>query len=427
MPANMTFNINTELAYQAGDNVQLSHDADNYVIGTVVSYNKGTGLITITPTAWKGSGTYSSWTVNLTGTPGSSGTSASGGSSGKAGESGSSGKDGAPGQSGSSGKGGKSNTSGQSGDAGSAGTTGTSGTRGESGSSGKAGAHGSSGNSRTSGAAGGKGSNGNSGSAGNSGGSGSNGTSGSAGASGGSGKAGANGPSGGSGVNGPTGPTGGQGPTGPTGAQGAGGTSGVNGATGPTGAQGAQGPRGPQGSTGPQGPTGAQGATGPAGAQGPTGPAGGQGPQTVYNQSLNQGDAVQFSNVVCQNEAYSGGGWRIQNQAACSANQGAYWYSNGNWVSAGVVGSSNYFGTSSSIYKTDIKPYQACAIDLINTVDIVEYELENPMYNHVKLGFIADDTAEEFAGPNHDKMDITNSIGVALKALQELNKKIDNL
>jgi hypothetical protein len=92
-----------------------------------------------------------------------------------------------------------------------------------------------------------------------------------------------------------------------------------------------------------------------------------------------------------------------------------------------VVGSSNYFTASSQIYKTDIKPYEACAIDLINTVDIVEYELENPMYNHKKIGFIADDTAEEFAGPNHDRMDITNTIGVALKALQELNKKIDNL
>lgn len=44
-----------------------------------------------------------------------------------------------------------------------------------------------------------------------------------------------------------------------------------------------------------------------------------------------------------------------------------------------------------------------------------------------KIGFVADDTAEEFAGPNHDRMDIPNTIGVALKALQELNKKIDNL
>jgi len=44
MPSNMTFNINPGLAYLPGDNVQLSYDADNYVIGTVVSYNKGTGV-----------------------------------------------------------------------------------------------------------------------------------------------------------------------------------------------------------------------------------------------------------------------------------------------------------------------------------------------------------------------------------------------
>ena len=50
MPSNMTFNINPGLAYLPGDNVQLSHDVDNYVIGTVVSYNQGTGVLVIAPT-----------------------------------------------------------------------------------------------------------------------------------------------------------------------------------------------------------------------------------------------------------------------------------------------------------------------------------------------------------------------------------------
>ena len=125
MPSNMTFNINTGLAYLPGDNVQLSYDADNYVIGTVVSYNQGTGVLVIAPTLSRGTGTFSTWTVSLTGVVGSSGTAGSAGSSGKAGKSGSSGKDGAPGQSGSSGKAGKS------GSAGTAATSGTAGTAGD--------------------------------------------------------------------------------------------------------------------------------------------------------------------------------------------------------------------------------------------------------------------------------------------------------
>ena len=60
----MTFNVSTGLAFVANDFVQASYDADNYIIGRVVSYNIGTGVLIITPYDYKGSGTYTSWIFN---------------------------------------------------------------------------------------------------------------------------------------------------------------------------------------------------------------------------------------------------------------------------------------------------------------------------------------------------------------------------
>ena len=198
--SNVTFTVSQNLSYVAGDFVQLSYDADNYVIGTVVSYSDVTGVMVITPVKSVGSGSYSIWNVQLTGNAGSSGTNGTSGTSGSSG------------------------TSATSGAAGSAGTSGTNGSAGLSASSGTAGTSGSSATAGTSGSAG------------------TTGAIGPVGPQGVQGPTGATGSSGTSGLsraNGPTGATGPQGPQGPTGAQGP-----ANpGNTGPTGAAGGQGPQ----------------------------------------------------------------------------------------------------------------------------------------------------------------------------------------
>ena len=197
---NATFNCSPRLSYVAGDFVQLSYDVDNYVIGTVVSYNSTTGVMVITPVKSIGSGTYSIWNVALTGDAGSAGTTGTSGTSAYSG------------------------TSATSGDAGSSGTAGTSGSDGLSGSTGTSGTTGTDGSAGTSGSAG------------------TTGAIGPTGAQGPQGPIGNTGSSGTSGLsrnNGPTGATGPQGPQGPTGAQGPA-NPGNTGPTGPTGAQGPQ-------------------------------------------------------------------------------------------------------------------------------------------------------------------------------------------
>jgi hypothetical protein len=287
------------------------------------------------------------------------------------------------------------------GDAGSAGTGGTAGTSASSGSSGTGGAAGSSG---TSGASATSGSSGTSGNIGSSGTTGGTGTSGSAGTSG------------------ATGPIGTQGAQGPIGATGSAGTSG---ATGPNGATGAPGPQGPQGARGPQGPA-------TPGPTGPTGPTGAQGPQTIYNQALNQNSDVTFGNLGDNGSLYAGGNYLVPNggKVANGANQGVSWYGNsGTWFSYGSIGSAYFFGTSTREVKRNIQPFTKSGLDLIGQTQVVSFKYENETHTREldKIGFIAEDTPEEMASKDHDQMIINSTICVAMKAIQELDEKINAL
>ena len=413
MLANMTFTINTGLAYRAGDNVQLSYDANNYVIGIVVSYNQSNGELIITPTAYKGSGTYDTWVVSLTGAPGSSGTSGSVGTAGLFGTSGSSASSSSSGESGSSATSGDSKTSGTSGASGSTGTSGTSGTSASSGTTGNAGAHASSGASKTSGTSG------NAGGIGSSGSSGTAGASGSIGASNSSGVSGLSGLSGASGVAGSTGTSGAQGPIGAPGAQG------------PIGAQGPQGAGGTSGSSGVNGgpgPIGAQGPQGPIGAPGPQGATGPQGPANSNNQNLNAGANAVFEGGVTTsqwyvaNRFYQGGFQGLISGPGASTFRGMGW----GWYTLGSIGSIYFFSVSTEEVKNNIEPFIASAMDIIDSTEIVtyKYELDLEFPEQDRIGFIAENTPEELATTKHDRIDINSSLAVIIKAIQELDAKL---
>ena len=406
--SNMTFNVSTGLAFVVNDFVQVSYDANNYIIGRVVSYDSGTGVLVITPYDYKGSGSYSSWTVSLTGyngTAATSGTSSISATAGTAGTAGTSATVGTSGESDSSGTSGTAATSGTSASAGSSGTGGSSGTAGDSAQSGTTGTSGTSGSSGTSAESGTSGS------------SGTNGSSATTGASGGSGTSGS------SGVNGPTGSTGPTGTQGPTGSTGSSGVSGVNGPTGATG------PQGPQGLTGFQGPTGPIGATGGPGPQGPTGPQGAQGPQgpsNSNNQSLNASNNSVFEGGVTTSQWYTAqrfyqGGHR----GMISPSTPTFFGEGFGWYTFASIGSTYFFTVSTEEVKTNIEPFTASAMDLIDSTEIVTYKYElDGQDDTTRIGFIAEDTPEELATSKHDRIDINSSLGVMIKALQELDAKL---
>jgi hypothetical protein len=73
--SNISLVTDPNLLFQQYDFIQLSHDENNYIIGRVVSYNINSGELVFTPIQVNGSGTYDSWKISLTGSPGPSGTS----------------------------------------------------------------------------------------------------------------------------------------------------------------------------------------------------------------------------------------------------------------------------------------------------------------------------------------------------------------
>ncbi len=230
-----TLTVGTGLQYSIAQSAIISNSGSNYMTGDVTSYNPATGVLAVNVTALAGSGTFSSWSVNLSGAPGPAGST---GPTGNTGLTGPAGPTGATGTTGSLGPVGPMGPIGPTGVQGATGATGSTGTTGANGATGATGAQGATG------------------------------TTGVTGAQGIAGPTGATGATGVQGITGATGATGSQGITGATGAQGSTGTTGATGATGATGVTGTQ---GATGATGVAGTTGATGATGPTGSTGTSG------------------------------------------------------------------------------------------------------------------------------------------------------------
>jgi hypothetical protein len=200
-----TLTVDPGLAYTVAQSIIIAYDANNHNEAEVTSYNSITGVINFVTFTLTGSGTYSSWFVNIDGASGGDGSS---GSSGTSGTSATAGTSGTTGTSGSSGTSGTTGTSGSSGTSGTSATNGTGGTSGTSGSSGTSGTTGTSGTSATSGTSGTSATSGTTGTSGTSGGTGTGGTSGTSGSSATSGTSGTSGVNGAPGAGGTSGTSG---------------------------------------------------------------------------------------------------------------------------------------------------------------------------------------------------------------------------
>jgi len=62
-----TFTAGTGLSYTPTQDVTIAHDSANHMHGTVTSYNSGTGAMVVDVQNHSGSGTYTSWTINVGG------------------------------------------------------------------------------------------------------------------------------------------------------------------------------------------------------------------------------------------------------------------------------------------------------------------------------------------------------------------------
>lgn len=65
--ANKTLTVGTGLSYTPTQNVTIAYDASNHMHGEVLTYNSGTGVLTVDVNNHTGTGTYAAWTVNVGG------------------------------------------------------------------------------------------------------------------------------------------------------------------------------------------------------------------------------------------------------------------------------------------------------------------------------------------------------------------------
>jgi hypothetical protein len=64
---NKTLTVGTGLSYSTTQNVTIAYDAANHMHGEVLTYNSGTGVMTVDVNHHTGSGTYTAWVVNVGG------------------------------------------------------------------------------------------------------------------------------------------------------------------------------------------------------------------------------------------------------------------------------------------------------------------------------------------------------------------------
>lgn len=95
--------------------------------------------------------------------------------------------------------------------------------------------------------------------------------------------------------------------------------------------------------------------------------------------------------------------------------------------SAGI--NAAYFNsTSLRSQKENINIFAESALEIIESTEIIGYNFINDPDKIFRIGFIADDTHEYLATINHDQFDVNNTVGLLLKAVQELsdrNKKLE--
>lgn len=96
---------------------------------------------------------------------------------------------------------------------------------------------------------------------------------------------------------------------------------------------------------------------------------------------------------------------------------------NGIWSKGNVYGS-GFYTHSSRTLKENIVNFTESALSLINGVSIVNFVYKTDEKKAPRVGFIAEDTHPLLAGVEQNSMDQANSVGLLIKAVQELTAKL---
>lgn len=96
------------------------------------------------------------------------------------------------------------------------------------------------------------------------------------------------------------------------------------------------------------------------------------------------------------------------------------------------VNNANLYASGSYVaslrkWKENIKPTEVKAVEVINNQTIVDFNLKADALKRHKVGLIADDSDPVFLDADHKTVDLYNTCGVLLKAVQELSSEVEEL
>jgi len=82
------------------------------------------------------------------------------------------------------------------------------------------------------------------------------------------------------------------------------------------------------------------------------------------------------------------------------------------------------YTTSSREHKENIKEAKENALDIINSVSVHSYNMKGDETHSLKVGFIAEETNPLLSTPAQNAMDMGNTVGILIKAVQELSYRL---
>ena len=96
-------------------------------------------------------------------------------------------------------------------------------------------------------------------------------------------------------------------------------------------------------------------------------------------------------------------------------------------TNTGSVLGYDFNAVSSRKLKENIRPTIISALDIIDKVNVVDFNYISDDEKKPHIGFIAEDTDPLLSTPHMNGMDYTNCIGTLLKAVQEITKGMEKL
>lgn len=87
----------------------------------------------------------------------------------------------------------------------------------------------------------------------------------------------------------------------------------------------------------------------------------------------------------------------------------------------------SFNASSRRALKKNIHKFNQSALDILRNVEVVAYQYKTEKGKYRHTGFIADDAPDCLTGPNHDVLALSDNVGVLIKAVQELDERLDVL